>query len=154
MKIELKCTRQVRMSRARRRETPLRIFRALSVFDRKRFLPRFPVAIFDADSDGGPYCFPMPNARQEIGLILFDFLPSASPVTELPAMQLPIHKLGVNGYASRKSGDPADERLSVRFACREKSQHVRFGGSFEKGRFYRTPRSKASNDGKIQGVAS
>src|SRR5579864_833890 len=115
------------MSWTRRSQVTLRVFTttrsAVGILDGQGLLPIFPITVLDAYGNGRADRFSMAHAGQEFSLILFDFLPSAAPVSELPPVHLAIDEFQIDRNARGQSGDPGNQRLPVRFAGREESQH-------------------------------
>ena len=124
VKIEFLRSGQVRVAGPRRRQPPLGVVRALGVLHRQRFFPVFPVAIFDAQRDRRADGFPVAHAGEKVGLILFDALAPAAPVSQLPAVQLAPDEFQIHGNSRGQPGNPGDQRLPVRLSSSDKSQHA------------------------------
>src|SRR5262249_9054528 len=82
VKIEFLGAGEVGMAGTRREELLLRSV-VLGGFDRENFLPIGPVAIFDAQGNGGTNGSAVTDASEDVGTILFDFLAAAAAVAEL-----------------------------------------------------------------------
>src|SRR6185437_5788438 len=115
------------MPRTWRSQVTLRVFTtassAVGILDGQSLLPILPFAVLDSNGNGLANGFSVSHAGEKVSLILFDFLPSAAPVSELPPVHLAIHKFQLDRNARGQSGDPGNQRLPVRFAGREESQH-------------------------------
>lgn len=99
------------MPRTRRSQVTLRVFTTarstVSILYGQGLLPIFPVAVFDANRNGRADGLSVAYAGEKFSLILFDFLPSAAAVSELPPVHLAIHKFQIDRNARGQSGDRA-----------------------------------------------
>src|ERR1700674_863575 len=81
--------------------------------DGQNFFPIRPIAIFDADSHGGPDGFFVPPAGENIGSVFLDFLASSAAVSQLPPAKLTVDEFQVHGQGSGQPGDKRQERLPM-----------------------------------------
>ena len=95
----------------------------LGGFDGEDFFPISPVAVFDAQGDGGADGFSVAHAGKNLGAVLLDFLAAAAAVAELAAVQLLIDKLDVDRQLRGQAGDKGEERLSMRFTGSVETEH-------------------------------
>jgi hypothetical protein len=93
------------------------------VFNGKSFLPIGPVAIFDAQGNGGSDGFAVTHAGEDFGAIFLDLLASTAAVAELSAVEFMIDEIDVNREGSGKAGDEGEERLSVGFTGSVEAKH-------------------------------
>jgi hypothetical protein len=103
--VEVKLQRpgQIGVAGTRRSEPPLSVLPALDLFDRKRTLPIFPVAIFDAQSDRRANCLAMPDAGEKFSLVFFYALPAAAAIAELATVEFAADELQIDGHTCGKA---------------------------------------------------
>ena len=98
------------------------IFRRLH---RKNLFPIRPVAILDSQGNRSADGFSVAHAGKNLRLVFLDFLSPPAAVAELPAVQLVIDELHINGQLRGQAGNKRQQRLPVRFAGGAKFQHCR-----------------------------
>ena len=74
---------------------------------------------------GAPVVRPLRTPGQDLGAVAFDLHAPAAAVAALAAPQLPVEPVDVDLEAGRHAVDGDDERLAVRLAGAEKSEHSR-----------------------------
>jgi len=126
MKIELLRARQISVSRPRRGQMALRVIGAITVFHRQRFLPIFPVAVFNPQRDWRADRFSVAHAGKNVRLIFLDALPPAPAESQLPPVKLSRDQIHVHRDARGQPGNPRHERLPVRLSGGDESQHVQW----------------------------
>ena len=120
-------TGQVRMSRPRPRDgrTVLgagRAFRLLRL-DVHRLLPVHPVAVANQQGDRRARGDAMADARKDLGAIALDLHPPAPAVAALTTTKLQVEGIDIELQARGHTVNGDDQRLPVRLASGEKSQH-------------------------------
>jgi hypothetical protein len=125
MEVEFHRASQVCMAWTRGSQGAASIVLVRNVLNRKSFLPIGPIPVFDAQSDRRADGLPMANPGKGLDAILFDLLSAASPVAELPAMQLALNEFKINGHTRRHAADPRNQRLTVRLTRSDKAKHGR-----------------------------
>ena len=90
---------------------------------RHRALPVLPVLVRDEQGDGAARRATAADARQDFGSIRLDRHPPAPAVAALAAPQLAGDGLRIDRHACRHPFENCHERLPMRFASGEKSQH-------------------------------
>ena len=88
-----------------------------------RLLPVHPVAIADEHGDGRARRASAPDAGQHLDLVALDLHAAAATVAALPSLELRVDGGDVEGQARGNTVERHDERLAVRLAGGEKSQH-------------------------------
>src|SRR5690242_21201207 len=97
----------------------------------------------------------MAYAGKRLDAIFLDFLTPATSVAQLPAVQLPVNELKINGHTRGKAADPGNQRLSVRFTRSDKPQHRRLcilsdpARRVKRGRRFLLRRRKVTEQRKI-----
>ncbi len=91
--------------------------------DDHRLLPVLPVLVRDQQRDRRAGRHAVANAAQRLRAIRFDRHAAAAAVAALAAAQLGGHRVDVDREARRHAFDDRHERLAVRFAGGQKSQH-------------------------------
>ena len=86
----------------------------IAFFDRKLFLPIFPVTVFEQHGNRRTDGFPMAYPGEYSSGVTLDFHPAATAIALLPAPQLVIYELLRNLQAGRKTGKKCHQRLAVR----------------------------------------
>ena len=95
-------------------------------FDRHGALPVLPVLVGNEQRDRRAGRHAVADAAQDLGAVGLDRHAAAAAVAELPPAQLRGDGREVEGQAGRNALEDRDERLSVRFAGGQKSQHRMF----------------------------
>ena len=125
MKIEFLGAREIGVARSRRKKFSL-VTRGFSrCFDGQNVLPVRPIAVFNAQGDGRADGLAVAHARENIGAILFDFLPAAASVAELAAVKFVIDEVQIDREGRWEAGNKRKQRLSVRFTGGVELQHLR-----------------------------
>ena len=125
VEVEFHRAGEVRVARARRGQRAASIVLRRKILDREGFLPVGPIAVFNAQCDRRADGLTMANPGQGFDAILLDFLSAASPVAELPAMQLPLNEFEIYRHTRGHAADPRNQRLTVRLPRTDKAKHGR-----------------------------
>src|SRR6266571_2327877 len=99
------------------REPPNRyplIFFRISFADWKRFLPVFPIFIFEENRDRRADGRAVTHAREDMDLIGFNLHPATAAVTLLPPPQLTVKNCLVHLQSSGQAGKKGDQSLAMR----------------------------------------
>ena len=104
------------------RLAPLARLRHLPL-DVHRLLPVHPVAVADQQRDGRAGGAAVADAGKDLGAVAFDRHPPAAAVAALAAAELRVERIDVEVEAGGHPVERDDERLAVRLAGAEKSQH-------------------------------
>ena len=81
------------------------------------------VAVDDLQRDRAAQRDALPDAAENVDRVGLDPLPPAAAVAALPPPQLDVDRLDVDGHAGRKAVDQRDQRLAVRFAGGQVTEH-------------------------------
>src|SRR5262245_29803825 len=92
-------------------------------FDVHRLLPVHPVAIVDQHRDGCTGREAVAHAREDLGAIAFNLHTSAAPISTLTPAELQVERVDIELKTRGHPIDGHDQRLAMRFARGQKSQH-------------------------------
>ena len=91
--------------------------------DVHRVLPVVPILVADQEGDRAAERLAFAHAGEDLGAIRFDHHPSSASVSTLTAPQIRGDGIGIDREAGGKSFEYRDERLAMRLACGQKTQH-------------------------------
>src|SRR5690348_16855717 len=98
VKIEFLRARQIGVTGTGSQKFSFVVRRVGGSFDWQYLFPVSPVAVFDAQGDGCADGLSVAHAGKYICAIFFDFLPAATPVAELPAVQFVIDEAQIHRH--------------------------------------------------------
>ncbi len=101
------------------------VFGGVALRDGKRFLPVFPVAIFELNGDGRADGLALADAGENVGGVALDFHAAAAAVALLAAPEFAVEKGLIDFQSGGHTGQKGDQGFAVRFSGGEIAQHKR-----------------------------
>src|SRR5579864_1900312 len=91
--------------------------------DRQRFLPIFPIFVFEQNCDRGTDRDAMVHARENVRLVRLDLHAPAATITLLPSPKVAIEKFLIHGQTRRQTRQEGNQGFTMGLPGCEVAQH-------------------------------